>query len=263
MPTSLLNLSQLKPDQLRQSEDSYIDILFGGCLDNGAPLLRALASRSYLDLNREPFELDQRMFAESLPGHMNPGSPRVAAGLGTLPRVVGDDIEIYRSKIPLSEAISRIEGYYMPYHRTLVELLQKAQLATGFVVLVDCHSMPTTARPPLNAKQPDVVLGDRFGRSVAPEISTAIESFFLSEGLHVVRNKPYAGGFITETYGAPLQNRHAVQVEISRSLYMNERTLAPLANFAHLRNTLSRFSSRLKEIIKEYLENRRIIQAAE
>lgn len=263
MPQSLLRLTQLSPAQLRQSEDSYVDLLFSGCLNNGAPLLRALASRSYLDLNREPFELDQRMFAECLPGYMNPGSPRVAAGLGTLPRIVGDDIEIYRAKIPLSEAFDRIESFYKPYHRTLVDLLQKAEAAAGFVLLVDCHSMPTTARQTLNAKRPDVVLGDRFGRSTSPEISNAIEAFFSSQGLRVVRNKPYAGGFITETYGAPQQHRHAVQLEISRGLYMDERTFAPLENFSKLQETLTLFSAHLNEITMEYHHAGGLRRAAE
>ena len=134
----------LSARELRQSEDCYVDELFSGCLDHGAPLLRALVSRAYLDFNREPFELDGRMFAESLPGFMNPGSPRVAAGFGTVPRYVGDGLEIYRSKLPLAEALARIENAYRPYHRTFNALMNEARERAGLVLLLGLpfHALP-------------------------------------------------------------------------------------------------------------------------
>ena len=103
LPQGFLQSSRLSASALRQSEDCFVDELFCGCKDLGAPLLRALISRAFIDLNREPYELDARMFHESLPGHMNPGSPRVASGLGTIPKLVAEGEEIYRGKIHLED----------------------------------------------------------------------------------------------------------------------------------------------------------------
>lgn len=265
LPPALLEQSRLGPTDLRQSEDRAVDQLFLGCLEAGAPMLRALASRAYVDLNREPYELDPRMFIEALPGYMNPGSPRVAAGFGTVPRQVGDGLEVYRGRIHLPEALQRIETYYKPYHRTLADLLHTAQQAAGVSMLVDCHSMPNSAAKPQGArsKSADIVLGDKFGLACAPEISLWIENFFSARGLHTMRNKPYAGGFITETYGAPHHGRHVIQIEINRSLYMNEVTAALTQGFEVMRSMLDVFAIELVKFMKEFKSINNFKQAAE
>ena len=251
MPRELLAETALSERELRQSEDCYIDELFSGCLDHGAPMLRALVSRAYLDVNREPFELDARMFAESLPGFMNSTSSRALAGFGTVPRCVGDGHEIYRNKLALAEALTRVDVFYRPYHRALNRLLNEARDSTGMVLLIDCHSMPS---PGSSGKPvPDVVLGDRFGTSCNPEFVSAIEQFFAGQGLHVVRNRPYAGAFITSTYGAPQQNRHALQIEINRALYMNERTLERTTSFAGLKKLMTQLAGYIAVILQESL----------
>lgn len=242
VPEDLLLLSRLSEQALRQSEDSFVDDLFDGCLTAGAPLLRALLSRSYLDLNREPYELDARMFQETLSGHFNTASPRVACGLGTLPRIVAEGHDIYRGRIPLSTALARVETVYRPYHRALAALLNEAHSATGMVLLVDCHSMPSSAVQELQThrgRRVDVVLGDRFGASCQAEIVAVAQSSLEAAGLNVVRNRPYAGGFITENHGLPRMGRHALQIEINRALYMNEASREKSRNFAHLHETLS------------------------
>ena len=265
LPHTLLEQSRLGETDLRQSEDRAVDQLFMGCLDAGAPMLRALASRAYVDLNREPYELDPRMFLEPLPGYMNPGSPRVAAGFGTVPRQVGEGLDIYRCKISLKDALQRIETYYKPYHRALGELLHAAQNAEGLSMLVDCHSMPNSAAKPngTHSKSADIVLGDKFGLSCAAEISAWTDQFFTTHGLHAVRNKPYAGGFITETYGAPHHGRHVIQVEINRSLYMNEVTSNLSNGFQGLREVLNVFAQDLAKFIKEFKSINSFKQAAE
>lgn len=265
MPPELLAKSRLGERELRLSEDCFVDELFGGCVANGMPLLRALASRAYLDLNREPYELDPRMFVESLPGYMNPGTPRVAAGFGTVPRFVGDGLEIYRGRLPLADALARIELLYKPYHRALNGLLAEAERSTGFALLVDCHSMPSTATSHFTspAHRADIVLGDRHGCACGHEITDAIEAFFERQGLHVVRNRPYAGGFITETHGAPQHHRHAIQIEVNRALYMDERLLVKAQGFAAVQAALTQFSQHLNEIIEEFMPPRRFDLAAE
>jgi N-formylglutamate amidohydrolase len=240
LPESFLQQSRLSANALRQSEDSFVDELFSGCQWAGAPLLRALVSRSYIDLNREPYELDARMFMENLPGHMNPGSARVASGLGTIPRLVAEGEEIYRGRIHLSDAIQRIETIYRPYHRTLTALLNESFNSTGFALLVDCHSMPSSAVRSNNTKSADIVLGDRFGAACSTDISQTLDQLLSNAGFKVVRNRPYAGGFITETHGTPRHNRHALQIEINRAIYMDEARLEKKAEFSEIQTVITK-----------------------
>lgn len=254
-PPHFLRLSRLGLPALRKSEDCYVDELFGCCVELGAPLLRALVPRSYIDLNREPYELDPRMFAGELPGFVNAGSPRVAGGLGTIPRIVAEGEEIYRGRIDFAEARQRVEQIYMPYHRTLTALVNEVVDKVGAALLVDCHSMPASATTHVAhvAGRVDVVLGDRHGAACSEGITTMIEELLHGHGLNVLRNKPYAGGFITQSQGAPNRGRHALQIEINRGLYMNEATLAKTANFQALRLTLKRvFSAALADISQRF-----------
>lgn len=245
--------SRLSLGQLRRSEDCFIDELFSGCLGLGAPMLRAHVPRSYIDLNREPYELDPRLFAEPLPAYANAASPRVAGGLGTIPRIVAENEDIYRCKLPLAEGLARIETVYRPYHRALAALLDRVGGDGGPVLLVDCHSMPSSAAshvPSGNGKSVDIVLGDRFGVSCAEEITAAAERRLQSLGLNVVRNRPYAGGFITQNYGSVRTGRHAVQIEVNRALYLNESTLEKLPSFANLKAALTEMARGLVQAVR-------------
>lgn len=229
-PERFLNMTRLDTLSIRQSEDAWVDELFGRAPHLGAPLLRAHFPRAYLDINREPWELDPAMFVEPLSERCNTTSPRVAAGLGTLARVVAENKPIYRDRLSIDDARMRIEGIYQPYHTTLQNLLGEALSAFGVAVLVDCHSMPRLTRPG-DRPAPDVVLGDRYGTACSPMIVDLVETVFTGAGLKVARNRPYAGGFCTRTYGRPLHGIHAVQIEVSRHLYMNEVTLAKNDSF--------------------------------
>lgn len=245
---AFLQQSKLSARALRKSEDCYVDELFVACADYGAPLLRAHAPRSYIDLNREPYELDPRMFSADLPGYVNSASPRVAGGLGTIPRVVAEGEDIYRGRLDFSEALHRIEHIYVPYHRSLTALTGEVMAKAGQVLLIDCHSMPASATHhvvPATAGPVDVVLGDRFGASCGENLTAMIEDLLRHEGLRVLRNKPYAGGFITQNHGAPLRGRHALQIEINRALYMNETTLEKSSGFADLKEVLARVMASL------------------
>jgi N-formylglutamate amidohydrolase len=242
LPKDFLTKCALSASQLRASEDSHVDQLFSGCLDAGAPMMRALLSRSYVDLNREPYEFDSRMFSERLPNFINSASPRVASGLGTIPRTVGDGVLIYKTSLNLTEALNRIETVYRPYHRALGALLDEAFNATGAALLVDCHSMPSSAVSHMRGPQGqniDAVLGDRFGSSCSPEISAIVENSLSKAGLRVSRNKPYSGGFFTENHGRPRYQRHSLQIEINRALYMDETTHEKNAGFESLQAVLT------------------------
>ncbi len=240
-PEVFLRQTRLPLTTLRKSEDCFVDELFASCIDHGAPMLRALVPRSYIDLNREPYELDPRMFSAELPGYANTGSPRVAGGLGTIPRIVSEGEDIYRGRLDFAEVRKRIEQIYIPYHRTLSALTNAVLSKAGEVLLVDCHSMPASATAhvaPPGGGPVDVVLGDRFGASCAEDISAFIEERLARHGLKVLRNKPYAGGFITQNHGAPHRGQHALQIEINRGLYMNETSLEKTGDFQTVRAVL-------------------------
>jgi N-formylglutamate amidohydrolase len=240
-PASFLAQSRLTRDAVRRSEDCFVDELFSGCTALGAPMLSANFPRAYLDVNREPFELDPKMFIETLPSHVNSQSLRVGGGLGTIPRIVGDGMEIYRSRMPYSEALGRIETIYRPYHAELKRLVMRARQRHGEAVLIDCHSMPGSVRVGERGTRPDFIVGDRFGTSASRRVSDMALHCLRAQGFTAAHNKPYAGGFITEHYGRPAGGLHALQIEVSRSLYMDEQNFTKSAGFEGLRRAINVF----------------------
>ena len=259
-PRRFLQTARLAEAILRQSEDAFVDLLLSGVAALGAPLIKARFPRAYLDLNREPYELDPCMFDGTLPPFANTRSLRVAGGLGTIARVATQAQEIYARRLPVEEAIERIEKLYKPYHACLAKLIERARGVFGIAVLVDCHSMPSSIRRPghtplfggLNPPgKPDVVIGDRFGMSCRADFVDAIEQELRRHGYVVQRNKPYAGGFITEHYGNPANDCHALQIEVSRALYMDECGLCPGEKFETVANELTKAASVLIKAVAE------------
>jgi N-formylglutamate deformylase len=222
-PREFLAASRIDEATLRRSEDSFMDEIVGDLVDRGFPMVRVNFPRSYVDVNREPYELDPRMFAGRLPSFANTRSMRVAGGLGTIPRVVGDGQEIYFERLDVEDALGRIEALYKPYHRALRRLVNKAHQTFGTVILVDCHSMPSVGVSRDEPKRPDLVIGDRYGTSCTALLPDMVEETFKALGYSIGRNKPYAGGFITEHYGNPANGLHAIQLELNRAIYMDER----------------------------------------
>ncbi len=259
-PSDLLEASRLDPRTLRRSEDCYVDQLFDFAAAIGAPLLTALFPRVYVDANREPFELDPAMFEERLPAYANTRSPRVAAGLGTIARVVAGGAEIYGAKLRFDAAKDRIDRHYWPYHEALQSLLKQTLETFGICLLLDCHSMPSANAPgagraigtQAGARDAiDFVLGDCHGSACDRAFMIAAERFLSERGYRVARNQPYAGGFVTRHYGRPAEAVHALQIEINRALYMDERSLEPLPAFAALKKDLQALSLHLAEVADE------------
>ena len=252
-PPDFLQASRLDLATLRRSEDSFVDELILGVVGQGHPVMRAHFPRCFVDVNREPYELDPRMFDGRLPSFANTRSMRVAGGLGTVARVVGDAQEIYDQRISVAEALQRIDELYKPYHRSLRRVFLRLHREFGAAVLVDCHSMPSATGAKDERPRADLVLGDRYGTSCVPVIAETIEATMRALGYVVSRNKPYAGGFITEHYGNPTAGLHAVQLEINRSLYMDERRYQRAASFARLASEFEILADRLAEIPLEEL----------
>jgi len=253
-PQAFLDASRLDHLALRRSEDVDVDRLFSGVVEQGASLVQVEFPRAFVDVNREPYELDPRMFSERLPPFANTRSLRVASGLGTIPRTVGEGQDIYRMPLSIDEALERIETLYKPYHRALARALLTAQRRHGLAVLVDCHSMPSAAVTRAEQFQCDIVIGDRFGTSTDPAIADCIEASLRTMGYHVARNRPYAGGYITEHYGNPHSGVHAIQIEINRGLYLDERRLTRLHGFEGLREDLTRMASELIAFVGQELQ---------
>jgi len=224
-----LSTSVLDEREIRSSEDAFVDVLFEAAPRFGAPLLVAT-----VDLNRSSDEFDPALIAGVAKSSSN---PRISSGLGVIPRVVSNGRAIYGGKIPRAEAERRISDVWVPYHGRLQALLADSFQAFGKSVLLDCHSMPHEAIASINHDRsgcPDVVLGDRYGAAAEPEIVDRVEAAFAAAGLSVVRNAPFAGAFTAQHYGRPSRGRHVVQIEIDRSLYMDEKTVRPNGNFDEL-----------------------------
>lgn len=224
VPVGFLTLLRPPSGVLRRSEDAYVDRLFGCAPEYGAPLVAARFARAYVDANREPAEIDPTMLDGPAPSWANVGSPRVANGLGVTPRLTVDGETIHRRRLSLAEVEERIARFHAPYHRAIAERLETARQRFGLGILVDCHSMPATE----HRATPDIVLGDRFGASCHPAAADAVERAFAVQGFSVQRNVPYAGGYTTAHYGRPRRGVHAIQIEVSRALYLDEASVQPL-----------------------------------
>jgi N-formylglutamate amidohydrolase len=222
-PRAFLEASRIDLCSLRRSEDSFMDDMIEGLSRDGFAVVRVNFPRAYVDVNREPYELDPRMFNGRLPSFANTRSMRVAGGLGTISRVIGDGQEIYRDRLSVEDGLSRIEALYKPYHRALRRLLGKVRETFGAAILVDCHSMPSVGISRDEPRRPDIVIGDRYGTSCAPLLPNVVQETLAAMGYTVGRNKPYAGGFITEHYGNPANGLHTIQIELNRAIYMDER----------------------------------------
>ncbi|CAA9232887.1 MAG: N-formylglutamate deformylase [uncultured Acetobacteraceae bacterium] len=243
-PASFVAAARLDPVALRRSEDGFVDELFAAAAEHGAPLLAATFPRVFCDVNREPWELDPGMFDEPLPSWVNTASPRVGAGLGTIARVVATGEAVYRRKLTFGEAEDRIRRFWQPYHAALAALIAETRDEFGACLLIDCHSMPT--HPAQAGNPPDFVLGDAHGTSCALRATRLVEEVLSDMGYRVRRNDPYAGGYVTRHYGRPREGVHALQIEVSRPLYMDEERIERLPRMAALQADLTRLIAALR-----------------
>ncbi|KWV43829.1 MULTISPECIES: N-formylglutamate amidohydrolase [Rhizobium] len=251
-PPEFIAQSRLEGISIRRSEDHYVDELFADASALGAPLLLANFPRAYLDVNREPYELDPRMFDGLLPPYANINSLRVAGGLGTIPRIVAENMEIYARRLSVQEGLDRIEAVYKPYHAALRRLIARTHVQFGFGVLIDCHSMPGNVRVAGTNARPDFIIGDRYGTSASAELSRAAVAILEEMGFTAIRNKPYAGGFITEHYGRPSRGLHALQIEVNRSIYVDEVTLEKRSDFALVAAAITAFMRQMAVYVAQF-----------
>jgi N-formylglutamate amidohydrolase len=254
-PSTFVATSNLTPLRLRSSEDSFVDEVFDFAPKLGASFIKALFPRAFLDVNRQPFELDPSMFSERLPNFVTTQNSRISAGLGTIARVVSNGEQIYTDKLTFSEAEARINDFYWPYHRALKTLIDDTKKEFGYCILLDCHSMPSGQSRPKNSYRSsagrlgDIVLGDCYGTSCNKELMNSATEILSGYGFSMRRNIPYAGGFITRNYGKPREGVHAIQIELNRALYMDEKRIERLDEIKLLTKSMTDFMNVLGSLL--------------
>lgn len=245
-PAEFVASTRLDLPGLRRSEDSFVDELFDAAPGLGAPMVVANFPRAFCDANREAWELDPAMFSGTLPHWVNTTSARVGAGLGTIARVVASGESIYRGKLDFADAEARVAGCWQPFHDALQAEIKATRALFGRCLLIDCHSMPGASQR--CGSRAHVILGDAHGTTCAPRIVRRIEDRLAGFGWRVRRNDPYAGGYITRNYGRPREGVHALQIEVCRSLYMDEQRIERLAGFTTVK---ARFTQLMAELMAE------------
>ena len=247
---------QVTIEDLTRTEDAFVDELFESAPGAGASMISAVYARSFVDLNRDARELDPAMIDGRPPRPSSILTPRVEAGLGCLPRVGASGRQIYKTLLSPSEVESRLSFIHDSYHSEVRRELLELRETWGEAFLLDCHSMPSVQ--PGRRALPDIVLGDRFGSSCTSRMIGLAERTLRQMGYSVARNSPYAGGFTTRLYGRPRSGVHALQIEVNRKLYMNERMVAKSENF----DIIQRDMAELTSIIAEFARSRTGLQLA-
>ena len=244
-PEAFRQQLQVPIQDVRRTEDAFVDRLFEGGVSKGATQLKAVFGRCYVDLNRDAGELDPDMFEGDLGRSLGVPSARVQAGLGCLPRIGASGKPLYAAKLTRVDADQRLASVHALYHGQLQAEMARLFEDWADIYLIDCHSMPS--RQPGRPTLPDIVLGDRFGSSCDAQLTSLVERTLRQLGYSVVRNAPYAGGYTTRRYGRPRRGAHVLQIEINRSLYMNEADVVPNGNFGRVQNDMTRLSKALAE----------------
>ncbi len=244
-PDSFIHQARLQGSALRASEDAFVDEMVPFSADDGISGLACHYARAFCDVNRNALELDARLIRGDLPKAALGLSARVKAGYGVIARCLSANQDIYRQPLDMAEVNRRLDLIYHPYHRTLQTLLREARAAGGRAVLVDWHSMPSSAVTQAGAVRPDIVLGTLHGESCSEVLVRTVRRALEGQGLRVGLNKPFAGGYIVEHYGRPGDGVEAIQIEINRALYMDEVALTPTAGLERLRGAFAELTRTL------------------
>jgi N-formylglutamate deformylase len=230
---------------LRRAEDAYVDELYEAAPAHGATLIGALFPRSYLDTNRAVDDLDEVILDGVWPSPLRP-SHKTRAGLGVVRRIARPGTHIYDRKLSVDEVMGRLERCHTPYHRVLADACDRMHAKYGVVWHVNCHSMPSSSSAKEEGDCADFVLGDRDGTTCAGEFTDFVAAFLRGRGYDVRINEIYKGVEIVRRHGRPADNRHSLQIEVDRSLYMNQKTLEKTAGFDRIKADISAMIAQLR-----------------
>jgi N-formylglutamate deformylase len=233
---------------LRRAEDAYVDELFETAPEFGATLLAAVFPRSYLDVNRAPDDLDPGLLAVAWPNHL---SLRPATRVGLVRRYAQPGVPIYNRKLHPNEVLARVERYHAPYHQALDEACDRLHEEFGAVWHINCHSMPSTGnrRMGRRGEHGDFVLGDRDGTTCDAEFTDFVAYTLRGMGYEVHVNDGYKGVEIVRRQGRPDERRHSLQIEVDRSLYMDQRTLEKNDGFDKVKTDLATMVEALRDFV--------------
>ncbi len=238
-PQEFLQNSCLSENELRSSEDCFVDDIILGASNAGIPMISMNIPRTFVDVNRDKIEIDDTMYFDKAPSSDSIGSRRCRVGLGVIHRIVAQNKPIYDGLISFQEAQERIKFVYEPYHKRLKQLIDKCQKKFGFCLLIDCHSMPSKICNIMNETKPvEFCLSNLFDESCPTQISQYLAQILTQKNYRVEFNRPYAGAYITFNYCQPRKNSYTLQIEINRSLYMNENLYKKNNNFQSISNNL-------------------------
>lgn len=234
------------PNILRESEDLFVDELIAPAPRFGAGFLAAQFSRSYIDVNRAEDDLDPAQLADAWTGSSAP-TEKTRQGIGLIRTQCRPGFAVYHEPLTAADVRRRIDRYYRPYHGHLAQMLDLAHQRFGQAILIDCHSMPSRGATPHgpSERQADFVIGDMHGQTCDPALSHLVVDTLRECGYAVRRNDPYSGAEIVRRYGRPVERRHAVQIEINRGLYMNERRLQRIPAMVELKANLEILMGRI------------------
>jgi len=220
--SSLIADLALPLSRVQQLEDRHADLLASPAVAQGATAFIAGHARAWIDLNRDPREIDPGMI-EGVPPVGLIHSSRARNGLGLVPRNIGGGPSLWRRKFLSDELKRRIAEFHEPYHSAIAEALAAARAHFGIAILLDCHSMPPIRQSNRDILPPAIVIGDRFGRSADGVFGDMVENIARNAGFPYARNTPYAGGYGLDRHGNPRRGIHALQIEIDRSRYLDPR----------------------------------------
>jgi N-formylglutamate amidohydrolase len=248
---------------LQKAEDRFVDRLFTKVPYNGGILLNALFPRTYIDVNRTLEDIDPELLADEWDGPINP-SARAYAGIGLIRRLISPGIPLYNRTLSSEEIRQRIDKYYIPYHKALKNLLDSAYKTHGSFWHINCHSMPSKSKlyklySDGKGKFADFVLGDRDGTSCENDFITVLKEYLLDRGFNVSLNEPYRGVELVRLYSNPPAGKNSVQLEINRSLYLDEQSGKPLPDF----NKFKKEMDKLSKFCADYVASRFIQMAAD
>jgi len=238
--------------ELREGEDCYVDELYAAGPELGVPLLAALWPRTYLDPNRHVGDIDLDLIEGHWPGEYRP-SGKAKTGKALIWRTLEDGRPIYAKKLGVEKVLQRIQGFHLPYHAAIQDLIQSTFRKFGRSYHINCHSMRAVAGKQSEdgegAVRADFVLGDRDGTSCDPRFTEFVRSTLAGMDYEVKVNDPYKGVELVRAYSDPAAGRHSLQIEINKRLYMDERTLQKAAGFASLQKNLASLLAEIKTFI--------------
>lgn len=239
------------PPLLRHTEDFLVDELIAGATSAGATTIAAEFPRSYIDVNRAENDIDPAVLAEAWDAPLEL-TDRTALGLGLVRRLCMTGVPVYAAPLAIRDVKHRIETCYRPYHAALAEAMTQRVKLFGAGYLIDCHSMPSRSQDDTTLSRADFILGDRYGTSCDLSFTRIANDRLHELGYSVILNEPYKGMEIVRRHGDPATGRHALQIEINRRLYMDERKLEKHDGFARLQRDLTSFFEALAaELIRK------------